>query len=125
MQFRSLAFLVAVAALVAVSPLAAQHHGGHSSSSATASAPGQLVKISEVDAAWLAEARKAYALEVCAVSDEALGSMGDASEWVYRAKGRPDRLVKFCCDGCMEDFLADPAAGLAKIDAAAKKKAQK
>jgi hypothetical protein len=125
MKFSSLAPLFVAASLAVVSPLVAQQHAGHSTASAAAPAKGQLVKVAEVDAAWLAEARKNYALEVCAVSGEALGSMGDATEWVYRAKGQPDRLVKFCCDGCMEDFLADPASGLAKIDAAAKKKAQK
>lgn len=108
------------------SPAVAQHsgHSGHGNA-AEAPAKGELVKVSKVDAAWLEAARKAYALEACVVSDEKLGSMGDATEWVYRAKGQPDRLVKFCCDGCMEDFLADPAAGIAKIDAAAAKNAKK
>lgn len=123
MKFSStVSLLVAASALALVSPLAAQHHGNHSHASAAAPAKGQLVKADEVDAAWLAEARKTYPLEVCVMSDEKLGSMGDATEWVYRAKGQPDRLVKFCCDGCIEDFMADPATGLAKIDAAAKQK---
>lgn len=129
MKIHSYASLfVLTASLAAVSPLAAQHHGGHADTHAAApaaSAKGKLLKVSEVDAAWLAEARKSYPLAVCAVSEEDLGGMGEATEWVYRAKGQPDRLVKFCCDGCIEDFLADPASGLAKIDAAAKQKAGK
>lgn len=118
--------LTASATFFLAAPAVAQH-GGHSSHDSAAAAPakGELVKVSQVDAAWLADARKAYALESCVVSDEKLGSMGDATEWVYRAKGQADRLVKFCCDGCLEDFLADPAAGLAKIDAAAKANAKK
>ncbi len=129
MKFHTTVSLFVLATgLAAVSPLAAQHHGGHADAHAAApaaSAKGKLLKVSEVDAAWLAEARKNYALTVCAVSEEDLGGMGEATEWVYRAKGQPDRLVKFCCDGCIGDFLDNPAAGLARIDAAAKQKAAK
>lgn len=82
---------------------------------------GQLVEIAEKDAAWVAKARKDYPLQVCVVSEEKLGGMGDSLELVYRVEGQPDRLVVFCCDGCSEDFLADPAAHLAKIDAAKKR----
>lgn len=115
--------IAASAVLLLASPAVAQHggHSGHGHHAPQPSDKGELVKVSKVDAAWLENARKAYALDVCVVSDEKLGSMGDATEWVYRTKGQPDRLVKFCCDGCMEDFLADPAAGIAKIDAAAEK----
>ena len=114
--------LVATATLFLAAPAIAQHsgHGDHGKSAA-APAAGELIKVSKVDAAWLDAARKSYALTTCLVSDEKLGSMGDATEWVYRAKGQPDRLVKFCCNGCREDFLADPATGLAKVDAAAAK----
>lgn len=124
----SVSLFVLATGLAAVSPLAAQHHSGHADTHAAApaaSAKGKLLKVSEVDAAWLAEARKNYPLAVCAVSEEDLGGMGEATEWVYRAKGQPDRLVKFCCDGCIEDFMDNPAAGLARIDAAAKQKAGK
>ena len=83
---------------------------------------GRLVPAKQADAAWLAEARRDYPLGTCVVADEKLGSMGDATEHVWRVADRPDRLVKFCCDGCIEDFLADPAKALAKIDAAAQAK---
>jgi hypothetical protein len=129
MKFHTtVSLFVLTTGLAAVSPLSAQHHGGHADAHAAApvaSAKGKLLKVSEVDAAWLAEARKSYPLAVCAVSEEDLGGMGEATEWVYRAKGQPDRLVKFCCDGCIEDFLDNPTAGLARIDAAAKQKAGK
>lgn len=79
---------------------------------------GQLLPASKADAAWLEKARASYPLKVCVVSDEELGSMGDAPERIYRVKGQPDRLVLFCCDGCEEDFKAEPARFLARIDAA-------
>lgn len=64
-----------------------------------------------------------YPLKSCVVSDEPLGSMGDAIKYTHREAGKPDRLVLFCCEGCIEDFKADPAKFLAKLDAAAKGKA--
>jgi hypothetical protein len=81
---------------------------------------GKLIEVTEKDAAWLAKARQDYPLKVCVVSDEDLGSMGDAPEYIYRVAGQPDRLVVVCCDGCSEDFLSEPARFLAKIDAAKK-----
>lgn len=81
---------------------------------------GKLVKLTEKDAAWAAKARAAYPLKVCLTSDEKLGSMGDNAEYIYREEGKPDRLVVFCCDGCEEDFMKEPAKYLAKLDAAAK-----
>lgn len=63
-----------------------------------------------------------YPLKSCVVSDEPLGSMGDAIKYTHREAGKPDRLVLFCCEGCIEDFKGDPAKFLAKLDAAAKAK---
>jgi hypothetical protein len=83
---------------------------------------GKLVKITEKDAAWAAKERKNYPLTVCLSSDEKLGSMGENAEMIYREKGKPDRLVIFCCEGCGDDFVKEPAKYLAKLDAAAKKK---
>jgi YHS domain-containing protein len=45
--------------------------------------------------------------------------MGEASGYIYRAKGQPDRVVFFCCEGCGDDFKANPAKFLAKVDDAA------
>lgn len=90
--------------------------------SATAASAGQLVKVTEHDAAWAAKARAAYPLSVCVASGEKLGAMGENAEFIYREKGRPDRLIVFCCGGCEDDFKQDPAKHLAKLDAAAKSK---
>jgi hypothetical protein len=79
---------------------------------------GQLIKVTEKDTAWAAKERARYPLDVCVSSDEKLGSMGKSPEYIYRVTGKPDRLVVFCCAGCDEDFLKDPAKHLAKIDAA-------
>jgi hypothetical protein len=91
---------------------------------ATASAAGKLVPASELDAAWLEKARKAYPLKHCLVSDEDLGSMGKSPEFAYRVAGQPDRLVIFCCEGCEEDFLKEPAKFLAKVKPGAAKPAE-
>ena len=92
-----------------------------SKSADTPASSGKLIRVSEKDAAWAANARKSYPLQVCVVSDEKLGSMGKPAEYIYRAEGQPDRLVMFCCSGCEEDFMKAPAEHLAKIDAAAAK----
>lgn len=42
---------------------------------------------------------------------------------IYRVDGKADRLLVFCCDGCEDDFMKEPAKYLAVLDAAAKKKA--
>jgi YHS domain-containing protein len=51
--------------------------------------------------------------------------MGEAAGYIHRAKGQPDRVVFFCCEGCGDDFKASPAKFLAKVDAAAAGKAGK
>ena len=71
----------------------------------------------------IAKARAAYPLKTCLVSDEDLGSMGDAIPYVHRVAGKPDRIVFFCCEGCTDDFKADPAKYLKKLDDAQKGKA--
>lgn len=60
----------------------------------------------------------AYPLTTCIVSDEALGDMGEAIEYTYKQEGKPDRVVKLCCKGCVRSFKKDPAKYLAKLDAA-------
>ena len=64
-----------------------------------------------------------YPLKTCVVSDEALGSMGESVVYVHKEAGKPDRVIRFCCEGCIDDFKAEPAKFLAKLDAAAKTKA--
>jgi len=91
---------------------------------APAAKPGKLIPLTEKDAEWAVNARKAYPLKTCLTSDEELGSMGDSPEYIYRVEGKPDQLVVFCCDGCNEDFLKDPAPYLAKLEAAKGAKAK-
>ncbi len=60
--------------------------------------------------------KKAYPLDVCVVSGEKLGSMGEPHVITHDGVE-----VKFCCDNCVPKFNADPATYIAKIkDAAAK-----
>jgi hypothetical protein len=111
--------LVLAGAALFVSPVRADHH---ETKKEAASPAGKLIPVTAKEAAWAAEARKAYPLDVCVVADDKLGSMGKSPEYIYRVAGKPDRLVVFCCSGCEEDFLKEPAKYLAKIDAAAKAK---
>lgn len=72
-----------------------------------------------------AQAKADYPLTTCVVSDEKLGGMGDAVEYIYKEAGKPDRLVKFCCKDCIADFEKEPAKYLKKLDEAAAKAAKK
>jgi len=56
---------------------------------------------------------KAYPLDRCLVMDAPLGSMGDPIVKVYG-----DQEVKFCCQPCVAEFEANPAAYLAKLEEA-------
>lgn len=56
-----------------------------------------------------------YPLKTCLVSDEDLESMGGA--FVHKHEGV---TVKFCCEGCVEDFQKDPKKFLTKLEAAKK-----
>ena len=123
----SLPLLLLSSALLAVAPLAAQKASDPApvANHEPTVGPGKLVPVTEKEAAWAAKERKIYPLTVCVSSGEPLGSMGKAPEYIYRVDGKPDRLVLFCCSGCEEDFMKDPAKHLAKLDAAAAAKAKK
>lgn len=72
-----------------------------------------------------AEAKAAYPLTVCVVSGDKLGGdMGLPVDYLYKEKGKPDRLVRFCCKDCIADFEKEPAKYLQKIDEAAAAKAK-
>jgi hypothetical protein len=58
-----------------------------------------------------ASATKDYPLDVCIVSDEKLGSMGDPVVIVHEGQ-----QIKFCCDSCIPKFEKDPAKYLSKLD---------
>lgn len=94
--------------------LAAEKHAGHSADKSAAPSP--------TEADLIAKARASYPLKTCLVSDEPLGSMGEAIAYVHHTAGQPDRVVFFCCEGCTDDFKANPAKFLKKVDAAAKGK---
>lgn len=57
-----------------------------------------------------------YPLDVCVVSGEKLGSMGEPV--IVTQEGV---TVKFCCEHCIPDFEKDPAKFVAKVTAAAAK----
>ena len=63
--------------------------------------------------ATAAKATDSYPLDVCVVSGQKLGSMGDPV--VIQHEGR---TVKFCCQSCVAIFKKDPAKYLVKLDAA-------
>lgn len=67
----------------------------------------------------VSEPTPAYPLTVCVVSGEQLGSMGKPVDYTHQEAGQPDRLVRFCCGGCINTFRQDPAKYLAQIDQAA------
>jgi len=69
--------------------------------------------IAKLDQAVIAQQSEHYPLTNCPISDQPLGSMGDAINVVYAG-----RLVKFCCSMCIPRFEKDPMATIEKIDAA-------
>jgi hypothetical protein len=71
-------------------------------------------------------AKAGYPLDTCVVSGEKLegGTMGGPVDHIHKEEGKPDRLVRFCCKGCIPDFQKAPAKYLQKIDDAAAAKAK-
>ncbi len=67
-----------------------------------------------------AAAADAYPIDTCVITGEKLGSMGDVVKFDYKG-----REIRFCCQGCIAKFLADPDKYLKILDdAAAAKKAK-
>ncbi|NNE07039.1 MAG: hypothetical protein HKN20_00625 [Gemmatimonadetes bacterium] len=66
--------------------------------------------IAKLDQAAIAAQAESYTATVCPISGAALGSMGDAYDYVHAG-----RLVRFCCAGCIDKFEADPAAAFATL----------
>jgi hypothetical protein len=92
-----------------------------SSALRAADAPaGELIAPTDKDAVWLTEARAAYPLKTCLISNEELGSMGAPVEFIFRSPGQADQLVRFCCKMCVPKFKKDPAKYLAELKAGAK-----
>lgn len=69
----------------------------------------------KLDDAIIAKQKPTYVLKTCPVTDEPLGSMGDPVMYVDHGS---NRLIQLCCKGCLKTVKKDPAAALAKIDAA-------
>jgi len=96
---------------------------------ATSFATGSSVFAAETSAAVAADSAAgvaAYPLTTCVVSGDKLeaGDMGPIIEYVHKEEGKPDRLVRLCCKGCVKDFKKDSAKFLKKIDDAAAAKAK-
>ncbi len=58
---------------------------------------------------------KPYPLDVCIVTDNDLGSMGEETEMVYEGQ-----IIKFCCKPCERKFLKNPPKYLEKLTPKAK-----
>lgn len=82
-------------------------HAGHSHGTPTSSA----ATAKEIAAA------KPYPLQVCIVSGEKLGSMGEPFVFVHQGQ-----QIKLCCGGCEDDFKKEPAKYLAKLNKPAEPK---
>lgn len=54
-----------------------------------------------------------YPMTTCVIGGGELSSMGEPLNYFYE-----NRLVRFCCAGCIAKFDADPDTAMAKIDAA-------
>lgn len=107
---KSLQLLAAIAPLVLVL-LAAPARTAEEPASRPASQP---VATAPVDAAEVIRTqRPAYPFKTCAVSGEALDSMGGPLDHVVDG-----RLIRLCCKGCVEQAEQDKAKILARIDAA-------
>lgn len=62
--------------------------------------------------ALAATAAKPYPLDVCLVSGEKLGEMGEPVVIVHQGQE-----IKFCCEKCQPKFEKDPAKYLSKLNA--------
>lgn len=56
-----------------------------------------------------------YPLKTCLVSGDELGGMGEPINTLYG-----DRLIRFCCKGCVKSFNKNPAKFLPKLDSPGK-----
>jgi YHS domain-containing protein len=66
-----------------------------------------------IDAALVRQQLPYYPLDTCLVTGEKLGAMGDPVNTIYK-----NRLVRFCCAGCVAKFEKEPAKYIAALDKA-------
>jgi len=69
--------------------------------------------LESVDAAIIKQQKDHYPLDVCPISGEKLGSMGDPVDIVVG-----NRHLQLCCAGCKKKAAADPAKMIAMLDKA-------
>ena len=69
--------------------------------------------LAKLDALIIKDQTGHYPATTCLVSGEKLGGMGEPFAYVHN-----NRLVKFCCDGCLPKFLKEPQKYLAELDKA-------
>ncbi|MFG0284723.1 MAG: hypothetical protein ACF8R7_09915 [Phycisphaerales bacterium JB039] len=65
----------------------------------------------QIDEAMIAQQLPHYPLTTCAVRGSALGSMGEPVNMIHN-----NRLVRFCCSGCVKTFQSDPDKYFAQMD---------
>jgi YHS domain-containing protein len=70
--------------------------------------------IEKIDQAVIKKQKEDYPLETCVVSGQKLGAMGDPVDYV-----EANRLVEFCCPGCISTFEKNPLKYMTAIDEAA------
>jgi transposase-like protein len=82
--------------------------------------------VDKVTAEKIVALKKTYPLETCVVSGEKMGgAMGAPVDHLHQEKvngKESERLVRFCCKGCLKAFQKEPAKHLKIIDDAAAKK---
>lgn len=88
-------------------------HADHSHESEVAATAADQLAGSIEDAAAKTATDDAYPLDVCVVSGEELGSMGDPVNFVHEGVA-----MKLCCDHCLPKLKKDPAKYAAKVTAA-------
>jgi YHS domain-containing protein len=96
--------LVLLLVSLALSGLTASVIADDTHAAAAATAPEQAATAKTIDPA-------AYPLDVCIVSGEKLGEMGEPVSKVYDG-----REVKFCCKMCVKTFEKEPAKWAKKLD---------
>lgn len=67
--------------------------------------------LAKLDEAVIEAQEPEYPFSVCVVSGDELGAMGEPIQKVYA-----NRLVQFCCAGCIGKFWEEPAKYLSMID---------
>lgn len=66
--------------------------------------------LATLDSAVVATQVEAYPANVCPISGQKLGSMGEPYDYVFAG-----RLVRFCCSGCIDTFNERPTAAMATV----------